>query len=235
MRCLEGFIYHVTTSFIFRSQTADFCDIDDAFDASQHALRTLERRGQIDPQDYPILGAPTMLFTFVRDVTVLYRLFEGGKATSMQGGELARQLANWCSWEGTLSPSERTPRVQVDSAAEMASWSSVAHGLASPQTNPYIIGCFLLLDHMISAAESSPSPMHSHFAPLLWSVEAYDDFGADYAVWPLFALGVTLADKAGQESLQNKIMTSFRVTKNGSMKRLGDMLVDKWAAVKESG
>ncbi|KIW33279.1 uncharacterized protein PV07_00139 [Cladophialophora immunda] len=238
---LESFIFHVATSIPFQhpSPTSSTL-VDEAFMNAQLILEQLWLENTMDYAYSPVLGAPPMLFSFVRQVALIYSQFRCQSFDVRQCHRLEQDLRRWS--DDNIPIPNTLHVVGSDDAVNgclalslLTDSQNASQSFFGPKL--YTFAAKLLLRHMIAYSSGMRgqrlsthlSSLFSELMVLVRFVEPSVDYFAEYYAWPFYCLGVCIEGAQARDFLMNKIMAFWKTTRNGTMRRLADILQEDWA------
>ncbi|OAP62658.1 hypothetical protein AYL99_01885 [Fonsecaea erecta] len=231
---LESFIFHVATSIPFQhpSPTSSAL-VDETFLNAQLMLEQLWLEGTVDYSHSPVLGAPPMLFSYVRQVAWAYSQYRSQIYDLRECHRLEQGLRGWS--DDNIPDSDTADA--ADNSLSLSLFTS-RQKANQPFFGPrlYSLAAKLLLRRMIARSSGLRGQFLSqHLSSLLSEmmllvrfIEPTVDYFAEYYAWPFYCLGVCTDDPQAQILLMNKIMAFWRMTRNGTMRRLADILTQDW-------
>ncbi|KIY04196.1 uncharacterized protein Z520_00889 [Fonsecaea multimorphosa CBS 102226] len=240
---LESFMFHVATSIPFQYPfPTSSALVDEAFLNAQLMLERLWLENAVDYPHSPVLGAPPMLFSYVRQVALMYSQYRAQRFDVRECHRLDHDLRRWS--DENIPDSDT---VNIVGAADTADTSLSLSLLTDPQNASqsffgpklYSLAARLLLKYMIAHSSGLRgqhlsqhlSSLLSEFMLLVRFIEPAVDYFAEYYAWPFYCLGVCINDAQTQDLLMNKIMAFWKMTRNGTMRRLADILTQDWNAL----
>ncbi|KIW87921.1 uncharacterized protein Z519_11506 [Cladophialophora bantiana CBS 173.52] len=236
---LESFIFHVATSIPFQDPAPTSALVDEVFVKAQLVLERLWLERTLNYPYSPVLGVPPMLFLYVRQVALVYSQFRSRRFDVRQCHRLEQDL-RWWSHDNIADSYIVNIISSTDSANEDPSLSLLSDLQNSTQSffgpKLYILAAKILLRRMVAHSSemggqclsTSLSTLLSQEMALVRSIEPSVDYFAEYYCWPFYCLGVSIDDPQAREMLVNKIMAFWKAKRNGTMKRLADILTDHW-------
>lgn len=235
---LEPFVFHVATSIPFQDPPPASALVNETFSRALHILEQLWLENKMGYSFSPLLGAPPKLFGYVRQVALLYSQFRSHNVDVTQCQSLERDLRRWSddnisnlyavNFVNVADSADNNPRI-YSSGLQDANHFSNGPGL-------YVLAARALLERMMALSSetrgqhpsASLSVLLARAMLLVRAIEPSVDYFAEYYCWPFYCVGVSLDDKQDQEVLMNKIMAFWKSTRNGTMRRLADILTDEW-------
>ncbi|KAH0847646.1 hypothetical protein AYO21_02924 [Fonsecaea monophora] len=237
---LEAFIFHAATSIPFQhpSPTPPGL-VDEVFVDAQLILEQLWLENTMNYSLSPVLGAPPMLFSYVRQVALMYSQF---RSRRFDIGRCYRLDQDLRQWSDENIPNSDAVKV-VDSASYPNQDLSLSLLIDPNITNQsyfgpklYSFAARLLLRNMIAHSlglrgqllSTHLSDLLSIMMLLVRHIEPSVDYFAEYYAWPFYCFGVCVDDEQARELLMSKIMGFWKTTRNGTMRRLADILREGW-------
>lgn len=215
---LEAFIFHATTCIPFQQTTKQPEPVEAALSLAETRLQEMYRwKVPVHPES-PVLGAPPKLFVYAREIALMH------ERSSVEGIDIARcyelqQLLshfNECGFEESAHSSE------YDRLAR----TTYTPLLLGPRL--YIVVSKILLEHMINnnstTTDTSLQELVCEGIRLVSKLDPSTDYYAEYYCWPMVVLGTFTTDSAHRKCLLSQAMAFWKATRNGTMRRLVDML-----------
>ncbi|KAE8143609.1 hypothetical protein BDV38DRAFT_885 [Aspergillus pseudotamarii] len=219
---LEAFIFHATTSIPFQQTRRQPEPVEAALSLAETRLQEMYRwKVPVYPES-PVLGAPPKLFVYAREIALMH------ERSSAEGIDIARchelqQLLSQFSQTGVeeLHPSPEGDRLVTTTHTPL---------LLGPRL--YIVVSNILLKHMINnnstIADDSLQELVCEGMRLVSELDPSIDYYAEYYCWPMVVLGTYTTDSAHRNCLVSQAMAFWKATRNGTMRRLVDMLTTLW-------
>ena len=222
---LEAFIFHSVTSIPFQ-QPMDQCPaIDSAFSLAERKLETLDYdRGISMHADMdggahsPVLGVPPRLFGYIREIALMHQRFQvEGVVDISRCYVLGHILGQWEN-QYTAGPS-----------------------VISPGSKLYILASRILIHRMVSHTpftttttrntntDTSIQNLVSDGIILITHLQPSTDYYAEYYCWPILVVGMSALWQTERDCLLGKILEFWKMTRNGTMRRLVDILMGCWS------
>lgn len=219
---LEAFIFHATTSIPFQQTTEQPEPVEAALSLAETRLQEMYRwKVPVYPES-PVLGAPPKLFVYAREIALMH------ERSCAEGIDIARchelqQLLSQFSQSGAeeLHPSPEDDRLVTATHKPL---------LLGPRL--YILVSNILLKHMInnssSIADGSLQELVCEGMRLVSELDPSTDYYAEYYCWPMVVLGTYTTDSTHRNCILSQAMAFWKATRNGTMRRLVDMLTTLW-------
>ncbi|GAB1200452.1 hypothetical protein APSETT444_009825 [Aspergillus pseudonomiae] len=219
---LESFIFHATTSIPFQQTIKPPEPVEAALSLAETKLQEMYKwKVPVYPES-PVLGAPPKLFVYAREIALMH------ERSSSEGIDIARchelqQLLSHFSHCGVDQP-------QPSPESDWLAATTHTPLLLGPRL--YIVVSKILLEHMINSnsatADSSLQELVCEGMSLVSKLDPSTDYYAEYYCWPMVVLGTYTTDDAHRDCLLSQAMAFWKATRNGTMRRLVDMLTTLW-------
>ncbi|KAE8406503.1 fungal-specific transcription factor domain-containing protein [Aspergillus pseudonomiae] len=219
---LESFIFHATTSIPFQQTIKPPEPVEAALSLAETKLQEMYKwKVPVYPES-PVLGAPPKLFLYAREIALMH------ERSSAEGIDIARchelqQLLSHFSHCGVDQP-------QPSPESDWLAATTHTPLLLGPRL--YIVVSKILLEHMINSnsatADSSLQELVCEGMSLVSKLDPSTDYYAEYYCWPMVVLGTYTTDDAHRDCLLSQAMAFWKATRNGTMRRLVDMLTTLW-------
>lgn len=221
---LEAFIFHATTSIPFQQPLVQSAIIDSTFPLAERALEQSFRRSETCLYASSIIGVPPKLFGYIREIVLMHQRHSVEGADILRCYELELILNYWDKDHTSL------PRLP-------------SYHEASPETlslgpKLYILASRILLRCLINLS-SNPTSTEIHTNAhilslvsdgvfLITQLQPSTDYYAEYYCWPILVVGISTVDKLDRQCLLSQVMAFWKATRNGTMRRLVDILTRYW-------
>ncbi|KAB8216341.1 fungal-specific transcription factor domain-containing protein [Aspergillus novoparasiticus] len=219
---LEAFIFHATTCIPFQQTTKQPEPVEAALSLAETRLQEMYRwKVPVHPES-PVLGAPPKLFVYAREIALMH------ERSSVEGIDIARcyELQQLLSHFNECGFEESTHSSEYDQLAT----TTYTPLLLGPRL--YIVVSKILLEHMInnnsSTTDTSLQELVCEGIRLVSKLDPSTDYYAEYYCWPMVVLGTYTTDSAHRKCLLSQAMAFWKATRNGTMRRLVDMLTTLW-------
>ena len=219
---LESFIFHATTSIPFQQTIKPPEPVEAALSLAETKLQEMYKwKVPVYPES-PVLGAPPKLFVYAREIALMH------ERSSSEGIDIARchelqQLLSHFSHCGVDQP-------QPSPESDWLAATTHTPLLLGPRL--YIVVSKILLEHMINSnsatADSSLQELVCEGMSLVSKLDPSTDYYAEYYCWPMVVLGTYTTDDSHRDCLLSQAMAFWKATRNGTMRRLVDMLTTLW-------
>lgn len=226
---LEAFIFHSVTSIPFQQPVEQCAVIDSAFSLAERRLETLyfdfdlcmHSGAGVDVATYsPVLGVPPRLFGYIREVALMYQKYQGNGVVD---------IGRCYALEHVLGQWEHQ--------------HTVGFTALSPGPRLYILASRILLHRLIRCApcittrdintntnrDASIQNLVSDGIILIIHLQPSTDYYAEYYCWPILVVGMWALRLGERECLLGKVLEFWKVTRNGTMRRLIDILDGYWS------
>ena len=221
---LEAFIFHATTSIPFQQPLVQSAVIDSTFPLAEHALEESSRRSETCLYASSIIGVPPKLFGYIREIVLMHQRHSVEGVDILRCYELELILDYW---DGNQTSLARLPSYHEASPGTL---------LLGPKL--YILASRILLKCLINLSSSPTSiKIHTdtHISSLvsdgvffITQLQPSKDYYAEYYCWPILVVGMSTVDQLDRECLLSQIMAFWKATRNGTMRRLVDILTRYW-------
>lgn len=222
---LEAFIFHSVTSIPFQQPVDQCAVIDSAFSLAERRLETLYFDVDVCMNSgsatySPVLGVPPRLFGYIREVALMYQGYQvDGVVDIGRCYALEHVLGRW----------------------------EQQHNLGftglSPGPRLYILASRILIHRLISCAPCIPTrdintntsrdeiiqSLVSNGTILITHLQPSTDYYAEYYCWPILVVGMSALRQGERECLLGKVLEFWKMTRNGTMSRLVDILERYWS------
>ncbi|KAB8230235.1 Zn(II)2Cys6 transcription factor [Aspergillus alliaceus] len=224
---LEAFIFHATTSIPFQQTMEQPEPVEAALSIAESRLQKMFRwRVPIYPES-PVLGAPPKLFVYAREIALMH------ERSSTEGVDIERcyELQDLLSQLGEdfKEPQPLSEDNVVHSTEDDRIFTSFRTPLLlGPRL--YIVVSKILLRHMTNSLtpDSSLAELVCEGMYLVNQLDPLADYYAEYYGWPMVVLGTYTTDSTQRTCLLAKAVAFWKATRNGTMRRLVDMLTSLW-------
>ncbi|KAE8382002.1 hypothetical protein BDV26DRAFT_288977 [Aspergillus bertholletiae] len=219
---LEAFIFHATTSIPFQQTIKHPEPVEEAISLAETRLQEMYRWKVPVYPDSPVLGAPPKLFVYAREIALMH------ERSSAEGIDIAR-----ChELQRLLSDLGNNGFAGPHSLPEGDQLATTTHRPLLLGPRLYIVVSKILLKHMTqgnsSIANSSLQELVEDGMRLVSELDPSTDYYAEYYCWPMVVLGTYTTDSEHRNCLLSQAMAFWKVTRNGTMRRLVDMLATLW-------
>lgn len=225
---LEASIFHAATSIPFQQPLAQPAAVDSAFSLAERTLEeSFPTEISLCPSS-PIIGVPPKLFGYIREILLIHQRSPVERVDVMRCCELEQTLGQW--------DQGLTRRVIDYQDPHINQFSSLYLATNSPEL--YIIASRILLRCLITLVSGTVSTdanadaymqtLASEGVRLITQLEPSTDYYAEYYCWPILVVGRSTVDEHERESLLSQVMTFWKETRNGTMRRLVDILTTSW-------
>lgn len=225
---LEAFIFHATTSIPFQQPFVQSAVIDSTFPLAERALEESSHRSETCLYVSSIIAVRPKLFGYIREIVLMHQKHSVEGVDILRCYELERILDYW---DGALimnrTPFPRSP-----------SYHGARPDPFSLGPRLYILASRILLRHLISFSSSSTSitihtdthipSLVSNGIFLITQLQPSTDYYAEYYCWPILVVGISTVDRLDRECLLSQVMAFWKATRNGTMRRLVDILTRYW-------
>ncbi|OJJ31458.1 hypothetical protein ASPWEDRAFT_32090 [Aspergillus wentii DTO 134E9] len=233
---LEAFIFHTATSIPFQPATNSAL-IDSAFSLAEYNLEAFFHPETPLHAGSPVLGVPPRLFGYIREVALMYREYPVEGVNVIRCCELEYTLRQWDKETVTkcLSYGEMDTQNLLDPILSFNTPTNSPNALLlGPRL--YVLAARILLNRMTSSEShtknTNTNPCYralvSEAMNLASQLQPSSDYFAEYYGWPFFVLGISVTQKSDRDCLMSQIWAFWEATRNGTMRRLVDMLLDYW-------
>lgn len=224
---LEAFIFHATTSIPFQQPLVQSAAIDSAFPLAERRLEEMNFRTETCLYaSSPIIGVPPKLFGYIREIALMHQRFTADGVDTLRCYELECILDEWDSDIGT-----RTAVLPQDPQH----LGSTRETVLSLGPKLYILASRILLRHMRNSVSSPTSidpsaitALVSYGVSVISQLQPSTDYYAEYYCWPILVVGKSTVDQFERECLLSQAMAFWKATRNGTMRRLVDILRGYW-------
>lgn len=222
---LEAFIFHATTSIPFQQPLVQSKAIDSAFPLAERELEESSHCSETCLHASSVIGVPPKLFGYIREIVLMHQRH------SVEGVDIVRCYELECIldyWDGYLTiPFPRSP-----------SCSATRPKPLSLGPKLYIIASRILLRYLINFsfsptiiaihADTHIPSLVSEGVFLITQLQPSIDYYAEYYCWPILVVGISTVDQLDRECLLSQVMAFWKATRNGTMRRLVDILTRYW-------
>ena len=216
---LEAFIFHSVTSIPFQQPAEQCAVIDSAFSLAERRLETLYLDFDLCLQgstSSPVLGVPPRLFGYIREVALMYQRYQFDDVVDIgRCYALEHVLGQW-------------------EQQHIVGFTALALG---PRL--YILASRILLHRLINCAPSHMKTNASRDALiqnlvsdsiiLITHLQPSADYYAEYYCWPILVVGMSALQQVERECILGKVLEFWKMTRNGTMRRLIDILEGYWS------
>lgn len=226
---LEAFIFHSVTSIPFQQPVEQCAVIDSAFSLAERRLETIyfdfdvcvHSGAGTDGATYsPVLGVPPRLFGYIREIALMYQRYQvDGVVCINRCYALERVLGEW-EQQHTMgvTPLSPGPRLYIlASRILLHRLINSALGTTAPNVNKNTSR-----DEIIQSLVSDGITLITHLQPST-------DYYAEYYCWPILVVGMSALRQVERECLLGKVLEFWKMTRNGTMRRLVNILEGYWS------
>lgn len=222
---LEAFIFHATTSIPFQQPLVQTAAIDSVFPLAERELEELSHCSETCVYASSIIGVPPKLFGYIREIVLMHQRHSIEGIDIVRCYELEYTLDYWD--EDLTIPFPRSPSCPATRRNPLT---------LGPKL--YILASRILLRYLINSSFSPTSTaMHtdthipslvSEGVSLITQLQPSTDYYAEYYCWPILVVGISTIDQLDRECLLSQVMAFWKATRNGTMRRLVDILTSHW-------
>ncbi|KAF7592266.1 hypothetical protein BBP40_000468 [Aspergillus hancockii] len=230
---LEGFIFHATTSIPFQQTTKQPETVEMALSLAEDKLQDMFKWKLPLYPDSPVLGAPPKLFSYAREIALMHERSSEAGVDIRRCYEL-QVLLDWLieseafclegpSYNGSLGV--LVGETNMPYMSPLVTFETPL--LFGPRL--YIVVSKILLQRMISTTlgtvDHSLTELVCEGVSLVSQLDPSRDYYAEYYCWPMIVLGTCrLTSNTQRDCLLSQALAFWKATRNGTMKRLMDML-----------
>ncbi|EAW14966.1 Zn(II)2Cys6 transcription factor [Aspergillus clavatus NRRL 1] len=205
---LESFIFHVATSIPFQHASTQSATIDSAFSLAENILGLICRPHLSIDASSPVLAVPPKLFQYIYAIARIYQRYADGIDLE-HCRELEQDLRQW----DTVMAATTTPNLLLGPRLYVLCSRILLHRIIDADADKSSV----IIDQLVTLAMDLVKQLHPT-----------EDYFAEYYSWPFLVLGIYLTAASDQVLLQSQIRGFWQATKNGTMRRLLDMLAAFW-------
>lgn len=236
----ESFIFHAATSLPFHGCDQTTSNIESAFSLAESHLSQYFHIPVLSHPESPVLGVAPQLF---RCSFAIYRLSQSFSSTQpnqelIHG--LETELMHWDRWTSAAALLDEPFVFPNDESrcyrCAHESWHQMIEKRRNAVVGPrlYLLGCRILLQRMLNSDRSRPDPvvdcLLKEGMSAVQSLQPALDYFAEYYCWPFYVLGIHLVESSDRDCLLAQIAAFWAATRNGTMKRLSEILRLSWQA-----
>lgn len=222
---LEAFIFHAATSIPFQQPLAQPAAVDSAFSLAERTLEEYFPTEICLCPSSPILGVPPKLFGYIREIMLMHQRSPVEGVDIMRCYDLEQTLGQWDQGLTRRDLDSQDPHISQFPSSYLAKNSPKLYIIASR----ILLGCLITLASGTASTDANADAymqtLASEGVRLITQLEPSTDYYAEYYCWPILVVGRSTVNEHERESLISQVMTFWKETRNGTMKRLVDILM----------